>query len=141
MKLSHFSVLILFLLGTFQCTSSNKVISINTELVVVEATKTPMVMRNIPGALLKFTIISSKDIILNHIRYWEYNVPVKINKQSNDTIWAEAEFRKPNLMREQVHNEEMSAQRPIDSTCTILYTYKEESFKLVVPKLKLLTAE
>lgn len=138
MKFSQIVIAILLIASIIKCKSS-EVLSINTELAVVEATKTPQEIKRIPGALLEFTIISNKDITLNHVRYWEYNQPITIVKQSNDTIWAEAKFRNPDQFKENMEgSNSLSVQKPIDSTCTILYTYKNENLKLVVPKLKLL---
>jgi hypothetical protein len=138
MKFPQIFLLILLAASVFQC-KPTKIISINTELAIIKATKKPQLIKRIPGALLQFIIVSNKEIELTSVKYWEQKESLKIVKKSNDTIWAEAQFRKPNLQKESIEsNTSMSSQKPIDSTCIILYKYKEDNLELIVPKLKLL---
>ena len=130
--------MLLTILGLSNCTPS-KVISINSELMVIEATKTAQVVNRVPGARLNFTVISSKEITLDSVYYWEYKHPLTIINTNEDTIWAKTEIRNPNLAR-LLKDEaiDKSTIRPIDSTCVLIYHLKGKSFKLEVPKLTIL---
>ena len=133
MKIYKFCIVILATIGLTYCTPS-KVVSINSELMVIEATKTPQIVKRAPGARLNFTVISNKEIQLDSVYYWENKHPLTIVNTKEDTIWAKAEIRNPILAR-QLRDDSVdpSTLRPIDTTCVLLYHLKENLFALLYP--------
>ena len=136
MNFSKVGILIISIIGLYQCTPS-KVVSINSELMVIEATKTPQVVSRAPGVRLNFTVISTKKISLDSVYYWEYKHPLTILKANEDTTWVSAEMRNPilgRMMRDEAVDP--STIRPPDSTCILIYHFENKSLKLEIPKLE-----
>lgn len=135
MKFYKVGMVFLTVLSLSNCTTS-KVVSINSELMVIEATKTSQEVRRAPGARLNFTVVSNKEISLDSVYYWEKKHPLAIEKTNEDTIWVKAEIRNPIRARELKDDVvDPSTLRPIDSTCVLIYHLKGKSLQLTVPKL------
>lgn len=138
MKFKQFIISNILLIGLLSC-NPNKVVSINQTIMVTEATITPINIKRIEGARLNFTVISNKGISLDSVYYWEMKKPLVITKTLGDTIWAQAELKKPNFAKENIVTEQdPTTVRPPDTTCVLIYHLDEKPLKIDIPSLKVI---
>ena len=137
MKNKLFILTLLLISGAaYQC-SSSKILTINSEIAVIEASKTPNVVNRTPGVQLSFTVVKNKEVQLDSVLYWERKQPLVISHTNKDTVWVTANFRNPTPDREMSKEViDMSAEKPADTTCVLIYTFQNEPKQLTIPRLK-----
>ena len=129
---------LLFFAITFVVISckETKIVSVNKDFVITQASKKNVMVNGLPGAELQFTVVTLDQNTINSVHYWEGNHSLDVIKESGDTSWLSTTIRKPVLAKETINEEELSVVRPIDSTCYLIYIKDAEEFTIPIYSLK-----